>query len=310
MNDGFEFKIEIDQARMVAWDLTFKEAALLSYIKQAHTRFKQSEHGVWLSKKVVLRDMPCLTHKQDSLQRIERGLVQKGLLIKTQVGVRLWHQLTDKSRAWGLTTSDSDIRLVREKSPEVILNQGGKKVVLSSVREDVDTVVENSLPDDDSGSEKVTTVSAEGSEKVTTEGSEKVTTKQLTNNNLQEKNNKQENPPNTATPKKIKPDPAILAGNCQRAHKVCRCKQCKTSVTRLRVNSKQLWGPQKFFDIPSNGTLFERWSEFNTDHSVESILDEIKISVKRGEFKEGQLKAFSSVIEDAIITLDFKEART
>ena len=101
------------------------------------------------------------------------------------------------------------------------------------------------------------------------------------------------------------PDPRILGGNCQKPDKTCRCPKCKTAVIRLMANNQKLWGKERYFDCPSRNTMFEHWSGFNTDLSVESILDEITRSIANGEYRKGDMKPFATVIDHAIATLEY-----
>lgn len=115
---------------------------------------------------------------------------------------------------------------------------------------------------------------------------------------------------NPEKPFRHKPDPAIMSGTCRKhlsSVSVCHCKDCKIACKRLILNAKNLWQAKGYFDSPQVKTLLPYWTDWNTTHSVQEILDQISADIRQKLYKPGEKKHFSTVIDSAICSLDYSK---
>ena len=224
------------------------------------------------ARQMVSEELTLWGLKPDTVYRHFKSLVELGLIEFKKRGKQDLTRLTDKGKSvFGDTKSTSKLGNRSEKGAdsEIDSTESGNG---SENNSEIDPTYPNTryIP--------------------TTKKKEKAEKPSLLENQKQERQ---------------EPDPRILGGNCQKPDKTCRCPKCKTAVLRLLANNQTLWGKDRYFDCPSRNTMHEHWSAFNTDLSVESILDEITRSIANGEYRKGDMKPFATVIDHAIATLEY-----
>lgn len=119
----------------------------MAYLKACWGRLKHTEHGVWISKKMLLRDMPAIGQHHRVVQKLEKSLIEKGLLKRRQVGSQMYYELTEKAADWGQTNTNEETQKVREIYPEITLSYKGSLVKYES-RKGGELIVKKSDPGD------------------------------------------------------------------------------------------------------------------------------------------------------------------
>ncbi len=99
-----QFSIFINQARSVEWGLNSQQALLFAYLYSVPSWAEQvlveGQRYYRLDRDKVIRDLPILTDKLDTVYRLMKQLVDCGLLNVVRTGNRTAIRLTEKAAMW------------------------------------------------------------------------------------------------------------------------------------------------------------------------------------------------------------------
>lgn len=152
------FKIIIDQTAALEWGLNLTEACLFDFCYRlpswADPVLVEGKAYFWASKTKVMEEVPILTDKPDTIYRIMRHLVEKGVIEYLKAGRKDLVRLTEKGKAWGRANSEKNPSSETEpdnseKNPDLDANSEknpsklGKKSELNSEKNPTDNTISN-----------------------------------------------------------------------------------------------------------------------------------------------------------------------
>jgi len=116
--------IVIDNLRADEWDLTLSERYLFGFLhrsKEWAEKVSKDRNGIWyfVSRTVVIAQIPCLTNKADTVYRLYKSLEKKGVLCYAKDGKKDCIQFTKMGERWKQkrgTKSDKTRNQIRENS--------------------------------------------------------------------------------------------------------------------------------------------------------------------------------------------------
>lgn len=95
----------IDNQRMVEWNLSYQEGALIDWLHKLHTWadtiIKKDKIYYFASRNKAIEDNPIITKKPDTIYRYYKSLEEKGIINHIKVDKRDYISLTEKGQQWG-----------------------------------------------------------------------------------------------------------------------------------------------------------------------------------------------------------------
>lgn len=127
------FSIFINQVAAVEWGLNLNQAAVFGFIYEASS-WATKDGDYWnVSKHKIIEEFPLLTDKVDTVYRLIKVLVDKGLLDKKLIDGKDFYKVTEKGLLWNSSGSiprvgkKSEQRKIIRNSSEKNPNKLGKK---------------------------------------------------------------------------------------------------------------------------------------------------------------------------------------
>lgn len=104
------YTILINAVKCQEWDLTLSQGALFDLLNQAHTWAKHidvdGELFFWVSRNMIINEIPLAYSKPDTVYRAFKELSEKGLIIHTKQGQKDLIRLTEKGKEWNAKNSE------------------------------------------------------------------------------------------------------------------------------------------------------------------------------------------------------------
>lgn len=106
-----KISIYINQEKTLEWQLTTNESILCSYLISVAGEYWVRNETIdgrkyaWISKNKILKDMPMLTDKVDTVYKLLKSLDKKGVISYCKKGSKDMIALTKKSSEWNFKTS-------------------------------------------------------------------------------------------------------------------------------------------------------------------------------------------------------------
>lgn len=95
-----QFSIYINQVAAVEWGLNLNQAAVFGFIYEAAS-WASKDGDYWnVSKSKIIEEFPLLTTKPDTIYRLVKVLVEKGLLDKKLIDGKDFYRVTEKGLSW------------------------------------------------------------------------------------------------------------------------------------------------------------------------------------------------------------------
>ncbi len=98
------YSISIDNVKSLEWELLLTDAYLFALMHDAcswvDTLFIDGEVYYWLAKTRIIKEIPLLTDKVDTIYRMQKRLVDKGLIKTVKINGKDYFNLTDKGKEW------------------------------------------------------------------------------------------------------------------------------------------------------------------------------------------------------------------
>lgn len=153
-----QFSIFINQVAAVEWGLNLNQAAIFGFIYEAAT-WAAKDGDYWnVSKSKIIQEFPLLTDKPDTIYRLVKVLVDKGVLEKRLIDNKDFYRVTEKGLDWNRIATNptlgkkSDPRKKIRKTSEKNPSKVGKKSDVSN----------NQLSNNQLSDSSVTKVTADG----------------------------------------------------------------------------------------------------------------------------------------------------
>ncbi len=127
-----KYNIVINQGKAIEWGLNLSEASIFSFLYELPSwaeasPIKSGPFDVWYfcSKNKIIEEFPLLTKKRDTVYRLLKSLVEKGLIFHEFKDGRDWVKLTEKAKTYNdwegseknPTSPRKKIRSTPEKNP-------------------------------------------------------------------------------------------------------------------------------------------------------------------------------------------------
>lgn len=128
------FSIYINQKAAVDWGLNLNQAAVFSVIYAA-AAWADKSGGYWnISKGKIIQELPLLTDKPDTVYRLQKQLIDKGLVEKKVVESKDFFRLTRKGMAWAFDNNSvgDGLEARPQESVGVIVDEVGRKNIRGS----------------------------------------------------------------------------------------------------------------------------------------------------------------------------------
>jgi DNA-binding PadR family transcriptional regulator len=104
------YTILINAVKCQEWDLTLSQGALFDLLNQAHTWAKHidvnGELFFWVSRNMIINEIPLAYSKPDTVYRAFKTLSDKGLIVHAKRGQKDLVRLTEKGKEWNAKNSD------------------------------------------------------------------------------------------------------------------------------------------------------------------------------------------------------------
>ena len=104
------YTILINAVKCQEWDLTLSQGALFDLLNQAHTWAKHmdvnGELFFWVSRNMIINEIPLAYNKPDTVYRAFKTLSDKGLIVHAKRGQKDLVRLTEKGKEWNAKNSD------------------------------------------------------------------------------------------------------------------------------------------------------------------------------------------------------------
>ena len=104
------YTILINAVKCQEWDLTLSQGALFDLLNQAHTWAKHmdvnGELFFWVSRNMIINEIPLAYTKPDTVYRAFKTLSDKGLIVHAKRGQKDLVRLTEKGKEWNAKNSD------------------------------------------------------------------------------------------------------------------------------------------------------------------------------------------------------------
>jgi hypothetical protein len=121
-----KYSIHIDQVHAIEWDLNLSEAACFSFCytlpSWAETVIIDGEVYYFASRTKVIKELPILTDKSDTVYRLYKSIDEKGLIKYRRFSGKDCIQITAKGKEWNSEKNPS-----KETDSENFPNELGKK---------------------------------------------------------------------------------------------------------------------------------------------------------------------------------------
>ncbi|WP_423820865.1 hypothetical protein V5738_11025 [Salinisphaera sp. SPP-AMP-43] len=132
-----QFTVSIDQTRVLEWGLSCSEAVLFAFIytlpSWAESRVIDGVTHSYVTKQKILRELPMLTDKPDTVYRHLKSLRDKGLVTMTRQEGAMFVAVTSKGQAWNRVQaptgdgSDKNPNLGNKSEPRKNLRDASEK---------------------------------------------------------------------------------------------------------------------------------------------------------------------------------------
>ena len=103
------YTILINAVKCQEWDLTLSQGALFDLLNQAHTWAKHidvnGELFFWVSRNMIINEIPLAYSKPDTVYRAFKTLSDKGLIVHAKRGQKDLVRLTEKGKEWNAKNS-------------------------------------------------------------------------------------------------------------------------------------------------------------------------------------------------------------
>lgn len=104
------YTILINAVKCQEWDLTLSQGALFDLLNQAHTWAKHidvnGELFFWVSRNMIINEIPLAYSKPDTVYRAFKTLSDKGLIVHAKRGQKDLVRLTEKGKEWNAKNSE------------------------------------------------------------------------------------------------------------------------------------------------------------------------------------------------------------
>ena len=104
------YTILINAVKCQEWDLTLSQGALFDLLNQAHTWAKHidvnGELFFWVSRNMIINEIPLAYKKPDTDYRALKTLSDKGLIVHAKRGQKDLVRLTEKGKEWNAKNSE------------------------------------------------------------------------------------------------------------------------------------------------------------------------------------------------------------
>ena len=104
------YTILINAVKCQEWGLTLSQGALFDLLNQAHTWAKHidvnGELFFWVSRNMIINEIPLAYSKPDTVYRAFKTLSDKGLIVHAKRGQKDLVRLTEKGKEWNAKNSE------------------------------------------------------------------------------------------------------------------------------------------------------------------------------------------------------------
>ena len=104
------YTILINAVKCQEWDLTLSQGALFDLLNQAHAWAKHidvnGELFFWVSRNMIINEIPLAYSKPDTVYRAFKTLSDKGLIVHAKRGQKDLVRLTEKGKEWNAKNSE------------------------------------------------------------------------------------------------------------------------------------------------------------------------------------------------------------
>ena len=112
-----QFSLYTNQAKAIEWGISLNQATLFGYIHQ-NVASLQRDLFTRLSKEQIIKDLPIIATKKDTVYRLTKVLIDNGLIAKKVIERCDFYLITDKGMSWDMNLDNSHIscNLCRDSS--------------------------------------------------------------------------------------------------------------------------------------------------------------------------------------------------